>query len=238
MGWYTDYGYNKNPFVYDALRASDDLINYEKERDNLLYWVESGNMALIQGPAASGKTRLAKEIVRTFGGKGKVVYVDGEKKSKHLDIAHLLIRSQNTGRKLFNRMPKDMILVLDNAKALSNNAYKRLQYYFDQDYLKSIVFITRNKEELDLPVSVGDRIGDRIIETKPLSKKKAFYLVNERLGYDPLFSEKILEEIQKKSKGLVELLENCEKVGEYMARRDLIRATKVVVRKALQEGFK
>ncbi len=233
MAWYYKYGYNENPFEYDALKADDELINYDKELVKLLYWVESGSAIIIKGPGGSGKTRLAKEVIRKFRGYGKVVYIDGSKIDKDFNVAKALMKNQSFIKKQLGLFPKDVVLIFDNAQSLSNKAYKKLQYFFDQGNILSMVFLTRNHKELEMPLSLHDRIGSKILKTKPLTKKQAVEVVKERM-YQPFLSDKNIRDIQKRSGNFQSFLNNLEVVAKYMVENDLRSCNINTVKKALR----
>ena len=132
-------------------------------------------------------------------------------------------------------MPKNMILILDNAKALTKDAYQRLQYFFDQNYLKSVILITRNKDQLQLPASMSDRIGNRVVKTKLLKKSQILELVQERMFEDEIFTAKNLEDVYAKSKGLKSFLENLESLAQYMLEKDVEKVTIKTINKVLKK---
>ncbi len=233
MAWYHKHKYVENPLEYDALKADDELINYDKELVKLLYWVESGSAIIIKGPSGSGKTRLAKEIIFRFRGKGKLVYIKGSKINKDFNVYNVLMKNQNFIKKFFGLIPKNIILIIDDAQSLTSRAYKKIQYFFDQDNILSVVFLTRNHKELEMPLSLQDRIGSKIIKTSPLTKRQAMMLVKERL-YNPFLSEKNIRDVQKRSGDFQNFLNNLEIVAKYMVEKDLKSCNINTIKKALR----
>ncbi|MCF7862301.1 AAA family ATPase [Candidatus Woesearchaeota archaeon] len=222
MEWYTELGFALNPFEKDPFKINSSLIGYEKEVEDLLYLVDAGSTVLIEGPPATGKTTLLKEIIEEFGGEGKIIYVNGDKINKRIDIEELLMKNQNFWRRLMNKKPNGMILLLDNALALPRKSYERLQYYFDQNYLKSVVFATTESKLLKFPGSLFDRIGKRKISTKKLHMDDAVSMVLQRIEDNEFISKEDLEKIYALSDGSIyKFLENCEKIGMYKVENDL-----------------
>jgi Cdc6-like AAA superfamily ATPase len=235
MEWYTELGFALNPFEKDPFKINSSLIGYEKEVEDLLYLVDAGSTVLIEGPPASGKTTLLKEIIEEFGGEGKIIYVNGDKVNKRIDIEELLIKNQSFLRKLMNQKPDGMILLLDNALALGRKSYERLQYYFDQNYLRSIVFATTNSKLLKFPGSLFDRIGKRKITTRKLHMDDAVSMVLLRIEDNEFLSKQDLEKIYALSDGdIYDFLKNCEKLGMYKVENDIEEITASDIEVALK----
>jgi predicted AAA+ superfamily ATPase len=239
MKWYVELGYAANPFETDPLKIDSDILGYDDEVDDLLYHVESGNAVLIEGPKGSGKTMLLKEVIKEFGGKGRVVYINAEKLNKRLEIDDVLMRNQSFMRKIQGKKPKSMILLIDNAVAFPRKVYERLQYYFDQGYLLSIIFATQDHKKLQFPNSLFDRIGYRKIMTKPLTKEQAIEMAYERLNVDEeddaILSKENLEKIYELSDDLISFLRNASSVAGYMVENDLDKCEIKTIQKALKE---
>ena len=221
MSWYKKLGFRRNPLEVNPLKNREEPIGLHDEIDRLLYYVDSGNAVLIQGPSGSGKTLLLGQIIRNYGGKGRIIYIDGNKVNKRLDVSKLLIQNQGMWRKFLNKRPKGMILLLDNAIALPRKSYELIQYYFDQDYLKSIVFTTDDKKKLNFPVSLHDRIGNRTIKLKSMSEEDAIDLVLERLNQDVISKDKLEKIYILSDKNLKEFMRNTELVVSYMVENEL-----------------
>ncbi|MCB9362766.1 AAA family ATPase [Candidatus Woesearchaeota archaeon] len=231
--WYTEYGFKDNPLEINPLEASEDPVGFDQEIEDLLYYVESGNVILIEGPKSSGKTLLLGQVIEKFGGKGRIVYIDGNNLNRKYQIDELLTDAQGFFRRMFKKRPKGMILLLDNSVDLPLKTYEMLQYYFDQDYLHSVVFTAADGKKLAMPKSMRDRIGSRTIKTKTLSRDAAVDMVLDRLNQD-IISKDMLEKLHIMSDNdMKRFLVNCNKVFDYMVDEekddiDLKTMTKVV----------
>ena len=236
MKWYKEFGYKNNPLENNPLKTEEEPFGYDKEIEQLLYFVDAGNAVLIEGKEGSGKTLLLKQVIDKFGGRGRIVYVNGDNVNRRADFSQLLIGNQSFLRKLLKKRPKDMILLLDNAKALNKKTHELLQYYFDQDYIKSIVLTTTDRAKLELPQSFYDRIGNRVIATKPLSMEEAVELVLDRLDQD-LISKDLFEKLFILSdKNMKTFLRNSELVLEHMAENDLDSVDFKTINKIVNQG--
>lgn len=228
---YEELGLSEHAFSDDARKTVDELVAHEEEADNLIYWVESESMVLIEGPRKSGKTRLALEVVDEFRGAGKVIFIDLDKYKKEIDVAHLIIGSQSGLRKFFNKMPKDLVLIIDNAHSLDTDFYKRVQYFFDQGYLKSVVIVKKTGADLNLSDSIRSRIGNKVITLKPLTKTQIVEMASYR--FEGFLNEEHLLIILNKSKDLTEFFENCEKVALEYVEKNRKKVDKLFIEKVL-----
>jgi hypothetical protein len=217
--WYEKLGLYNSPFNLDGKTSSDKLMFNEKELDDLLYYVKSGSMVSIKGPKYSGKTFLAMKLIEAFKGKGKLIYIDLDTYAKELDIGHILIGNQPIHRKLLNMYPKDMILIIDNAITMENDFYKRLQYFYDQNYLRSVILINKENELVEMPGSVISRIGNKQINLKELNKENTINIVLNRLN-GLLFSKEHLEYIYSKSLDTNNFMDNLTTIAEHFYRTD------------------
>lgn len=230
--WYKKLKYKKNPFTTDAKRSVDSLVKYEEELDNLLYWIESGSIVLLEGPSYSGKTRLAMEVIENFKGYGKVIYIDLNTYNQELDIAHILIGNQSFHRKFLNLMPKDMILIIDNATTLKSDFYKRLQYFYDQGYLRSVLFVRKSEFALELPNSIYDRIAHKKILLKDLTKKESIQIVKNRLK-EEFFSDEQLEYVWNKSRNFPTFMFNLETIAKTFVEEERKKLDQRFINKVL-----
>lgn len=205
-------------FSDDASKTLDKLVSRKDEAKDLLYWVERGSIVLIKGPKKSGKTRLAFEIIEKFRGKGKVIYIDLDTYNKEIDVGHLIIGNQSFFRRIRNKMPKNMILIVDNAHSLDNDFYRRLQFFFDQGYLRSVVFVKKSGAKLELPKSIDSRIGHCILDLKPLSKDEWLEIIGNRVR--SLFAKEHLKKVWDNSSDLSNFLKNCERVANRYSKEE------------------
>lgn len=235
MVWYEEIGFDENPFITNPLERGDPMIGRDKHREELFYRIESGSMALVVGPEGSGKTMLLKQAIDRFKGRGKVIYIDGSRVGKRLNIETLLLRGNGLIKgSLLKIRPKGMILLMDNVSNLSLKNNKRLKFYFDQGYLKSIVFTTSDYASISFSDSIKDRIGRRIIKLREVSEEDAVSIAFSRLEGNNIISKETIKEIWAVSgKSLKSLLLNCAKVCEYAISEGDDTVRRIHVKKAL-----
>ncbi|MBR9691083.1 hypothetical protein GOV08_05360 [Candidatus Woesearchaeota archaeon] len=235
--WYEKHGYDKNPFELNPLKDEKrTLFDRENEAKEVVYRILSQNMLFIEGKKGLGKSALLKHAIDRFKGKGKVIYVDSNAVHKKLNIENLLLGAKKVSptRKKF---PKNMILLLDNVNQLSMLNNERIKYYFDQNYLRSVIFTGVSYNSVEFSDSVRSRIGKRIIKINPISPSAAVEMVMERLGEknNDLLSEELTKEIFNRSKGdLKKFLLDCYSVCDFTIKRGRKKATKDLMKKALK----
>lgn len=194
---------------FEYLGNGSGLIGRHEEKKEVVYRIASGNMLLIEGGEGIGKTALLRYAIDNFKGLGKVVYMDVGTFGKRLDIAKLL-----KGR------PKGMILLMDNIQDLSESNNKKIKYFYDQDYIKAVVFTTNDLKAISFTDAIRSRIGRNVIKMKALGKKDILKIAEDRVECDNVISDKVLGELYKKSENLKEFLVGCDSLCGYLDRED------------------
>jgi len=215
MEWFEELGFDDNPFNLDALKTDFNFIGMDREANEILYRIASGSMLLIQGKAGTGKTALLKYAIDNFKGEGKVIYVDGYKLNKRLDVSNLL-----------KKKPKGMILLMDNVQYLSKKNNERVKYYYDQDYIKSVVFTTTDYSLVSFTNAIKDRIGKNTIKLKKLKPSYAIKIAKERLNDKEILSKDVLKELYKNSDNIKGFLRNCDLLCSHVVEKGKEKAEK------------
>lgn len=222
MEWFEELGFDNNPFELNPLETDFNLIGKEKEGKEILYRIASGSMLLIEGKTGTGKTALLKYAVDNFKGEGKVVYVDGNKLNKRLNVSDLLKK-------------KGMILLMDNVQYLSKKNNERIKYYYDEDYIKSAVFTTTDYSLVNFSNAIKDRIGKNIIKLKDLSQSNALKIAKERLGDKEILPGDVLKQLYKDSDNIKEFLRNCDLLCSYTVKKGKEKAQIEDIKKISKE---
>ncbi len=198
MAWYENYDFDEDPFL-----SSGKVFGIDEVLNELSYRVESGSMVFLEGKEGFGKSAVIKELIRAFGGKGKVIYFDCGHIEKKVNIESLMKGKYGIFGKLFGVNPKNMMLFLDNANFLTKKNCERIKYYFDNNYIKSVVFTGAAYSKAHFSKSVRDRIGGRVIKLKELSPEQAVELVRSRAPNLDIFSDELIKKIYRHSGGNV-----------------------------------
>ena len=212
MVWYEEFNLSKNPFTKDPRINADRIIKDETKLNDLLYYTTSESIVIVRGDSNSGKTRFALEILNTYKSNYKVLYIDLAHYNKNIDIEDVLLSNQPLHRRLMKLYPKKVILVIDNAYNFSTSFYHRLQYFYDQDYLLSVVLIYKADTLVEIPGSIMSRVGNKYIDLTPIDKDSAVKIISARLK-GKIFNQENLDYIYTKSNSFEDFLKKCERIA-------------------------
>ena len=229
MEWYEELDFDENP-----LKKSDTkFIGNEEVLKEAYYSIVSGNILIIEGGEGTGKTKLLKEVIRKFGGRGRVAYISAKALDRELNIEDVLVKKNGLLGMLFKKYPKNMILLLDDVEYLSARNMERLKYSFDSNHLRAVLITTRNTEKMHLSESMKQRVR-KMISMHPLSEFEAVQLFREKVG-DIILTDRLIKvTYQLSNKNTQKFLNNCEQVcTAYVANKNL---TEDDVRKLLSRG--
>lgn len=209
--WYEELDFSTNPLETDAFKSDLELTKLEEETKELIYRISAGSIVLIVGKEGYGKTILLRKAIENFKGRGKVIYIDGKKLQKNLDIEKLLLKKYSVINSLiFRRKPKNMILLLDNLEELSKKNSRLIKHYYDEDYIKSVVFATSDPRVINLDYGMLSRIENRIIKLKPITEHAAIKLIENRIGQKLITTDALKEIYALSGKSVKEMLANTE----------------------------
>ncbi|MCG2718842.1 MAG: ATP-binding protein, partial [Nanoarchaeota archaeon] len=188
MEWYEELDYEENPF-----RDNEDteLIGYENVLDEVMYRLESGNMICVEGKTGAGKTAVLKAITNKFKGTGRLIYLNAQGMGNGLNIEKVFNKKAGLFKRMFGKKPKDIILLLDEVQNLSQKNCERLKYYFDNNYIKSVVFTSSDFKKSSFTPSLRERIS-KTIELRNISEDEAIDIIQSRLGSDEIMPETVI----------------------------------------------
>ena len=202
-----------NPFSLDK---ESELIGYDDVIDEIIYAIESGNMLFIEALDGHGKTSLLKFVINKYKGQGRVAYVDCNR-LEHLNIENVIMKRYGLLRRLFSKTPREMIILIDNINNLSKKNCERLKYFFDQNYVISVVFAGTSYNSTYFTVSLKDRIT-KVMKLPELKDNDAIEIIEDRLNSSEIFVDGTIKEIFSISNKNPKLfIQNCEKALKYAA---------------------
>lgn len=221
MEWYEELGFYENPFTTQVLKTDFDYVGREKEVEEVMYRIESGNVTVIEGPKGSGKTALLNEIIKEYGGEKRILYMNSENIGDNYDFEKLIKK-------------KGMILLLDDLEFLSNRASERIKHFYDEDMIRSIVFATRSYEDCRIPESLRQRIGRNVIDLENPDLDVAYSAVQDRLQDEKdMLPKPVIEKIHNNADDFKHFLWIADKVCKQVLERDGKQASKKDVEKVL-----
>ena len=238
--WFEKMGFSENPFEINPLKEeSRPLFDRQKQAEEVIYRIKSNNMLFIEGSKGKGKTALLRHAIDNFKGKGKVIYLDSKSLNKKLNIEMVLVGAKKMDVSK-EKYPKNMILLLDNVEELSPRNNERIKYFFDQNYIQSVIFTGNNYKQANFSPSIESRIGKRIIKLSSLSQNGAVDMILERLGTlnEGMVDEDTIKYIYQKSKGdLKKFLINCYKVFDLTIKSNKTNVTNDIIDLALKKDL-
>lgn len=212
--WYRSLGFKRNPFTIKPAFMHDEVIAYDLE--SIYNKVDYGEVIFIEGPYGSGKSTILKNIINEFGGKKQVVYYSANRTGKSINFINLLKGKFGPIGKAFGMVPKDMILLLDEACSMSKEDFEALQHFYEKGNFKSIVFVADSFDKLKINDYFLDLIEDNIISLTELDEEEAVSLIRSRIGNSSFLSDEMIKQVYHISKKNPRtLLKNCEDVCKY-----------------------
>lgn len=226
--WYRQLGFAENPFSIKPAIYNDGLYGYPHVISEVVKCVESGKIAFIRGDYGNGKSTLLKQLLRKFGGQGRLAYFSCNRLERSLDVKRILNGRYGFIGKLLDLKPKRMILLLDEAQFLARQDFNSLMQYYDSGHIKSIVFVAKEQAMQSMPERM-QRITS-IFTFGEVAQDDAVSIVRKRIGKLPLLPDNILKEVFRRSGNNVRVfLKNCDMLCRYAVGRGMDKVTMDIV---------
>lgn len=204
MEWYEELDFDENPLSLETKGIGNEEVLKEA-----FYSIIAGSVLVIEGEHGTGKTKVLKEVIRKFGGEGKVAYLNCREMQRELNVEDVIARKNGLLGFMFKKYPKNMILLLDDVEFLSLKNIERIKYFYDSNHLKSVIITTKNYENLKLNESFKQRVRN-VIKVKPVTEFEALQIIRDKLG-ENILSDRVIKETYKLSgKNMKKFLENTE----------------------------
>jgi len=134
--------------------------------------------------------------------------------------------------KLFKKRPKGMIILMDDVEVLSEKNLERIKYFYDQNYISSIVFTGRDFNKISLSDSLKERINAKII-LKNFTEEDAIEMIQIRFGENEVLKTDQIKLIYKNSSDPKDFLNKCEEICKLASEEDNKEVTKDLITKFL-----
>jgi len=215
--WWRKLGFYTNPFTIRPAPFDNRVFGQNQVLEDLYYKIPAGTMSFIEGKLGTGKTTIMKNLITKFRGRGKVIYFSCNRIDTELNIEDLLKGRYGFWGRMFGMMPKDMIVLLDEAQQLSSVNTERIKYFFDQGNIKSVVFTGTDYSNTNLHESIKERIGqDGLFKIKELTDDQAVAFVRNRIGNISTVNDSIIKKVwHLTGRNPRRLLQRLDKVFRY-----------------------
>lgn len=228
--WYNKLGFYSNPFSIKPAAFSDELFGFDEEVEQLIENVKDGSFYLITGSYGNGKTTLLKKIVNSLRGK-RVIYHNYLKSNSNIDFEELFT-GMSFMRSLFGVMRRNNILLLDEAKEMTDDDLKKINELSEKGYIKSAIFVSPD-ERIDMTREITERIGSNRIGLNHINEKAAISLVRKRVGGLKILPDTAITKIFKMDKNPRNFLRNCEDACKYAVDNGIKKISAQIIKKAL-----
>jgi energy-coupling factor transporter ATP-binding protein EcfA2 len=229
--WYNKVGFYSNPFSIKPAAFSDELFGFEEAVDQLIEDIGNGSFYLITGTYGNGKTTLLKRIVNNLRGR-RVIYHNYLKSNSNIDFEELFT-GMSFMRSLFGVMRKDNILLLDEAKHISEDDLKKINELSEKGYIKSAIFVSPD-DKIELIAEINEKIGNNRIGLNSIKEEAAISLIRKRIGELKLLPDTAIAKIFKMDKNPRNFLRNCEDVCKYAVDNGIKKVNEKIIKKALE----
>ena len=215
--WWRKLGFYTNTFTIRPAPFDNKVFGQNQVLEDLYYKIPAGTMSFIEGKLGTGKTTIMKNLITKFRGRGKVIYFSCNRIDTELNIEDLLKGRYGFWGRMFGMMPKDMIVLLDEAQQLSSVNTERIKYFFDQGNIKSVVFTGTDYSNTNLHESIKERIGqDGLFKIKELTDDQAVAFVRNRIGNISTVNDSIIKKVwHLTGRNPRRLLQRLDKVFRY-----------------------
>ncbi len=212
--WFRELGFFNNPFSIKPAIYSDQIVGYEEIVDEIAFNVLNKKMFFLEGEYGEGKSTILKRLINDFGGKKQVIYYSCNRMEARLNVKKLLNGRYGFWGKLFDMKPKDMILLLDEAQELGAKDYSKLYSYYQEGYLKSIVFVGKEFKKDEIDDNLKKVAKD--VKLRKLTEAEVVTLVRRRVGSLPLLTDDVIKTVYNNSdKNVRKMLKNCESLCKH-----------------------
>ena len=212
--WFRELGFFNNPFSIKPAIYSDQIVGYEEIDDEIAFNVLNKKMFFLEGEYGEGKSTILKRLINDFGGKKQVIYYSCNRMEARLNVKKLLNGRYGFWGKLFDMKPKDMILLLDEAQELGAKDYSKLYSYYQEGYLKSIVFVGKEFKKDEIDDNLKKVAKD--VKLRKLTEAEVVTLVRRRVGSLPLLTDDVIKTVYNNSdKNVRKMLKNCESLCKH-----------------------
>lgn len=229
--WYRHLGFRSNPLTIKPGVANSDFIGDSSE---VLSILDKKECAFVEAPLGMGKTTLLKNIVEHHGGKRKIIYYN-QVPTENIPLNEL-IRNSSRVRKYFGYMPRELILLFDEAQNITKQEANVIAGFLNSGHLRSVVFFGTKFRKRSFPSLIRNKLKKNLIPYVELNEPQAIELVRGRVGDKALTDQAIKEFYLVTESNPRRLLELCEKACHKFIYENTEKVSGSMARKMLGTG--
>lgn len=208
--WYNKLGFYNNPLSTKPAAYHDDVLGYEEKIEEIIKKVRKGNVLGIFGEYGTGKTTILKRLIREFGGKKNIIYINCNKK-EDIDFEKIIKKASNIFQKILRLRNKNLILMLDETQDFPIELQETLYDYYKADYFKTIILVSK-KEDIFINGDLTIEMLHNVYTLGKLSQQEAIDLIRSRIGDLDIITDDLIANIFTYNKNPRAFLKNCEDV--------------------------
>ena len=237
--WFERLGFRHNPFMIKPYAYSDELHGYKPYIQKINASIKDGKVVFIEGDYGVGKTSVLKQVIDEFKGQKKLIYYSANRIEGGIDFDSLIKGRAGFFGKMFGNMPKDLILMVDEAQKMNMHDCEKIETLIESGYFKSVVLVSDDMKKVNLSKKLRKMIGKDVIDLgAAFTEQNAQKMVKDRLGDESDFMpSKVVKMIYLKSnKNPRRMLENLEDVAKYaVEEKDRKKVQESDVKEALKD---
>ncbi|MBR9676404.1 ATP-binding protein [Candidatus Woesearchaeota archaeon] len=218
----------KNPYEFESIIRKTSLVNRDEELKEAIYYSKASCVFFLEGPIGVGKTYFAHKLIEELRKQTRIIFVDAKNHNKSKDIEKTILESNKFFSKMTHKKPRRALLIIDNISSLSKKNQQRIKYYFDQDYLGSVMLIGESYEETKLIESLRHRTGSRTISLTPHGEQTVYEVYKQVSNGAQLSQYEITRMYEDNERNLKKLIGelgflHSQKTSEHQAYLDYSR---------------
>lgn len=236
--WYEELGFRENPFSIKPGIFDDELFGYSNEIKRVYSAMDKGGVWFVEGSFGVGKTSMLKQIIHNFKGKKRVVYFSANRAEGGIDFKQLLINRKGFFQRWFGILPKNMILLLDEADKITAKDAMSIENYMKSDNFKTVVFASDKIADVHMTPWLKKKLSvkNHIMKLEPLTDPAVVNLVKNRIGSLNFLPKKIILKVYRMSdRNPRKLLENLEDISRYAVEIGAKRVNEDHIKKVLKK---
>ena len=207
--WFKKLGFGKNPFSIKPAAFSYELFGVNV--DVVISGIDDGKVLFVEAPLGYGKTTMLKSIIHRFGGRKKVIYAN-ILPSERVDVKDLLKRS-SIANYLTGNLPKEMILVADEAQNILPDASAEIMEFYRSGNIRAVVFFGTSYSQDGFVGEIRAVMDGNIVRLSRPTPEQAISLVRSRIGNLPILPNEIILSAYLRANGSPRrLLQICEDI--------------------------